>query len=115
MAVLLVETIWRKSGETKIDTYVNLKGQYLRAIHRDYYKYLWWLIEVGIVERDNHYLEGKKSYGYRLKEKWRKSSTQLYQITKTKTINAHERQQSVALKGNTPSRNREDTNTSRSK
>ena len=50
------------------DGYVPLKAKYLNNKVRDYKKYLQYLIDIGIIESNNHYKPRKRSKGFRYTE-----------------------------------------------
>lgn len=98
VAALLLATIRQRSVIAHPEVYTNLKGAYLKRIHRDYNHYMSWLVESGIIARDNRYIPGSKSYGYRIEDPWRTNRTHRYRITNIRTIKAAERQKVEARK-----------------
>jgi hypothetical protein len=98
VAALFLLTIWERHDSKSPGNYTSLKAEYLRVIHRDYYRYIDWMIQCGVLECDNHFVIGKKSYGYRVSKQWRGVAVQNYRITNIKTIKAATRRKEAALR-----------------
>lgn len=51
--------------------FVPLSSDYMRKIHQRYSYYLAWLVNVGVLESDNHFITGSKCRGYKFTSAYR--------------------------------------------
>lgn len=73
MVSRLIEVPFINRDHIDDDGYVKLKAKYLQNIVPSYLDYLNYLEEAKIILVDKHYIKGKKSRGYRLREPYRSS------------------------------------------
>lgn len=93
---LLVRIPANKKDIITQDGFIPIKARYLQNKVADYLPYMEYLVDTGILESDNHYVEGSKSIGYRYAPKYFEEEMELF-TTEVKTPRFRVRKDSEAV------------------